>query len=253
MAGEQMTGAGSRYCGEADGWTEAQAAQSFVRHELRTPLAVLQPVLDMLLSGSVGQLEPRQQEYAAMLERNVARLAGMITSLVDTGWLEVAFVPVAEQPVEVVPLLEELARLVPAQFEQPPRLEIAVRRGDRGAKPPVVHADPHRLRLAVRNLLVNACTFTPASGRVRIAVGVSGGSVTVQVTDSGIGIPADELPRVFDLGYQGSAARARSDRGLGMGLPVTRVLVEAAGGSVTLDSEAGRGTTAAVTLPAFTA
>ena len=238
--------------GEDDARRRAAQAQSFVRHELRTPLAVLQPVLDMLLDGTAGELEPRQRDYVAMLERNAARLGGMISSLVETGWLEVAQLPPADQSVEVVPLLRELARLVPAQLDGSPQVDVSGPDASAGTGRLFVLADPHRLRLAMRNILINACTFTPAAGIVTAAAGAGGGCVVIEIRDNGCGIPADELPKVFDLGYQGAAARELRDRGLGLGLAVTRGFVEEAGGSVTLESEAGRGTTVVVTLPAVT-
>ena len=232
---------------------EAAQAQSFVRHELRTPLAVLQPVLDMMLAGTAGELEPKQRDYVAMLERSTARLAGMITSVVESGWLEVAPLPTARQLVRLLPLLEELAANVPAQMDASPVVKVGVQGGRRpGVEDAfVVLADGHRLRLALRNVLVNACVYTPASESVTLGLSaVDAGKVIVEVADTGPGIPADELPRLFEVGYQGRAARKLPDRGLGLGLCVARALLEGAGGTIAVTSEAGRGTSVLVTLPA---
>ena len=222
-------------------------AQSYVRHELRTPLAVIQPLLEILLGGSSGSLDEKQLSYLQMLKRNVERLSAMITSLVETGWLEVAAIPQEARPVGAAEIVSDTVASVRAAFPEAPSIVV-----DLEERLPPVHGDAHRLRCALRNVLVNACTFASASERVDVRVGMAGhvGHVAIVVTDRGPGITAEDLPRVFDLGYRGAAACDRGTQGLGLGLPVTRALVEEAGGRVVLESALGRGTSVTLELPA---
>ena len=146
----------------------AAERQAFVRHELRTPLAVIQPLLGMLLDGTAGPLDDKQLGYLRMLERNVGRLAAMITSLAETGWLEIAALPEDPTSVDVAGLVRDTVADVRASLEESPRVDV---RFDDGLPP--LYGDPHRLRLAVRNVIVNACTFTPPSGRVTVSAGLA--------------------------------------------------------------------------------
>ena len=225
---------------------EAAERQSFVRHELRTPLAVMRPLLDMLLDGSAGELDERQLGHLRMLERNLERLGAMIASVVDSGWLEVAAVPAREAALDVAGLVDTALADVRTAVPLCPQLDVEV-----APELPVVRGDPLRLRRALRNVLVNACTFTPPAGAVHVTVrGVQDGDgVTICVSDSGCGIPAEELGSVFDFGFQGEAARAREVRGLGLGLAVARELVEAGGGRIRLESVSGEGTKVWLDLP----
>jgi signal transduction histidine kinase len=226
---------------------EAEERQSFVRHELRTPLAVMRPLLDMLLDGSGGQLDERQLGYMRMLDRSVDRLAAMITSLAESGWLETAALPEATAAVATEALVREAVADASAALEEHPQV-----RTDTASGLPALRGDPVRLRRALRNVVLNACRFTPSSGAVVVtATATDGGAaVLVTVTDTGPGIDEDELDQVFDFGFQGKAARERSDRGLGLGLFVTRDVVTALGGRVWLESAPGEGTRVSLELPA---
>jgi two-component system sensor histidine kinase VicK len=223
--------------------------QAFVRHELRTPLAVIQPLVGMLLDGAAGPLDDKQLGYLRMLERNVGRLAAMITSLAETGWLEIAALPEAPTSVDVAGLVRDTVADVRASLEESPRVDV---RCDDGL--PRVHGDAHRLHLALRNVIVNACTFTPASGRVTVSAGLAEreGWIAVFVDDTGCGVPADEADSVFDFGFQGEAARNREGRGLGLGLAVARDIVEAHGGVISLRSDPGDGARVSIELPGAT-
>jgi signal transduction histidine kinase len=201
-----------------------------VRHELRTPLAVIQPLLGMLLDGTSGPMDEKQLGYLRMLERNVDRLAAMIASVVETGWLEIAAIPSRPAALEARGLVESTVADVRASLESTPLVEVAVAAGLRP-----VFGDEYRLRRALRNVLVNACTYTPAGGWVTVSAEPGDGAasrIVVAIADSGPGITADDLP------------------GLGLGLPAARALVEGLGGSLDLASTPGKGTRVTLELPA---
>ena len=226
---------------------EAEERQSFVRHELRTPLAVMRPLLDMLLDGSGGELDERQLGFMRMLDRSVDRLAAMITSLAESGWLETAALPEAVAAVPTEPLVRQVVAEVSAALEEHPRMRV-----DTAGGLPALRGDPVRLRRALRNVIANACRYTTSTGDVVVTAWAAedGATVFVAVADTGTGIAEDELDRVFDFGFQGKVARQRTDRGLGIGLFVTRDIVNALGGRVWLESTPGEGTRVSLELPA---
>jgi signal transduction histidine kinase len=116
-----------------------------------------------------------------------------------------------------------------------------------GAAPLVVDGDRMRLEQVAANLIDNAVKFTPGGGLVEVGVAAAGGSARLTVRDTGPGIPADEIPRVFDRLYRGDLSRA--ERGLGLGLSLVRAIVQAHGGHVTVESQPGDGATFTVSLP----
>ena len=113
----------------------------------------------------------------------------------------------------------------------------------------MVHADPERVTQLLSNLVGNALKFTPAGGLVEVRVQPYADGAIVSVADTGDGIPADQLPHVFDRFFQVSSSRMGARHGAGLGLPIARGIVEAHGGTIWIESAAGRGTTVRFTLP----
>ena len=229
--------------------TEAAERQAFVRHELRTPLAVIQPLLGMLLDGTAGPLGEKQLEYLRMLERNVGRLAGMITSLVESGWLEIAALPPELAEIPVAGLVQEAVADVRASLDEIPRIEVRLE-----DELPPLRGDPQRLRRALRNVIVNACSLTPPTGTVTVSARRADreGSILIRVDDTGRGVAPDEASLVFDFGFQGAAGREREARGLGLGLFVAREIVNAHDGLIRLESVPGEGAHMSIELPLST-
>ncbi|MFA4965065.1 MAG: HAMP domain-containing sensor histidine kinase [Thermoleophilia bacterium] len=226
----------------------ARERQSYVRHELRGPLAVMYPALSMLLDGNAGELTTTQREYLEMLQRNVVRLEGMLGSAVDSGWIDCAaapYEPAAASLGDVVAAALESRRL--RRLPGPP---IELDDGSRAA--PAVWADRDHVQQVVANLLDNAAHFTPAQGAVTVRAGAGAAlrTVTLVVSDTGCGIPSDELAHVFEFGFRGAAAAEVGVPGVGLGLWTCRYLVERNGGTIALESSPGAGTTVTVTLPA---
>jgi two-component system sensor histidine kinase BaeS len=209
-----------------------------VSHELRTPLAVMQGQLEAIADGvypaDAAHLAPALDQVRAM-ERLVEDLRTL--ALVESGELQLT-----REPLEVGPLV---AQVIDA-FE-PQALEAGVRLTSLVAPGvPVTLADAARVRSIVVNLVANAIRHTPRDGTVLIRVSRSeAGDVEVEVRDTGSGIPEDMLPRVFDRFTRGA-----DSTGSGLGLAIARDLVEAHGGTITVASEGGRGTTLRFTLPA---
>ena len=215
----------------------AAERQSFVRHELRTPLAVLRPVIDLLRDGSAGHLKKRQREnIVEMLDRNAARLEAMIVSPSPTAagsrWRPCR---ARDDLVSLDEVVAEAIATLPRQPGRSPRFDV-------NAAPCDVRGDHECLQRALRNVLLNACVASPPHGEIRVLaqVDVDAGVARVTVSDTGPGMPADELANAFDFGFQGRSVQARPDRGLGIGLFVTRALVAEHGGRVARERRGGR-------------
>jgi signal transduction histidine kinase len=118
-----------------------------------------------------------------------------------------------------------------------------------GDPPPHLDVDPSRMRQVLANLVGNALQHTSAGGHVRLGAHRQGGHAVLSVADDGTGIPADALPRIFERFYRVDASRSEGGSGSGLGLPIARSLVEAHGGTLSAESEAGRGSTITVRLP----
>jgi two-component system sensor histidine kinase BaeS len=218
-----------------------------VRHELRAPLAVIYPLLSLLRDGGAGEPTPRQEEYLEVLERNVARLETLVSGTVASGWADCSVAPPVPEPVVLGDVAEELSAL-----RRMEGLEGAPILVDAGAPPtPRAWADRDDVRQILADLVGNAAAYTPATGSVTIRVrGADDGMVALEVADTGPGIPAQELDRVFDFGFRGEMARALKVPGLGAGLWICRRLAERNGGSLALASKPDSGVLTTLTLPA---
>lgn len=226
----------------------ARERQSYVRHELRAPLAVMYPALSMLLDSSVGELAPKQREYLEILERNAERLERLIAGATESGWLDCAGAAVEPVAVPLREVLDEVLAVRRLGGQQGPLIQVERTPGPRA----VAWADREQVLQIVENLLGNAAQYSAGGRPVRVTLGASADQPTVSlvVEDEGLGIPAEELPHVFDFGFRGVAAREAALPGLGIGLWVCRELVGRSGGSIAIGSEVGAGATVTVTLPA---
>ena len=203
-------------------------------HELRTPLTVIKGELQEIVGGDATQGEVRER-IGSVLEE-VARLEHLVSGLLalsrlDAGevqreWLDVDLAELAASTAEQMRLMAE-DRGIQLQF---PR-----------TAPIIVSGDPSRLKQVIVNLLDNAIRFTPRGGAVTLRTGDSGGEAVLEVLDSGIGIPAAALARVFDRFYRVDEARSRDDGGAGLGLSIAQSICLAHGVQIEVDSEVGRG------------
>ena len=230
--------------GPADDRAAALERQSFVRHELRAPLAVMYPLLSLLLDEGTGPLTEAQRDYLGMLERNVQRVNALVGSAAESGWLDCAGSAPKPAPVRVADTAEDVvARLTGADPEHP---GIPVRREGAAA---VALADPEHVRCIVRDLVDNAVRYGGAGVEVLVAR-AGDGRVVLRVRDSGRGMDAAEAAAAFAFGVRGSAAAETKEPGMGIGLWVCRRLAELNGGAVELVSAPGEGTTVSLYLPA---
>jgi len=225
----------------------ARERQSFVRHELRAPLAVMYPALELLLSGQAGSLTPKQREYLEALERSVRRLDGAIASVSATGWFDCAAGPLSCEELDAAALVREYAAARERLGERVPDLSVTV------GLPPVL-ADRWRLLEALDALVDNAASHAGPEAAVTLeVVAASAVEVEITVSDDGPGVADDELAGVTEFGYVGERGRDRERPGLGLGLWVAGELVAQMGGELSLVSGPGGGLAATISLPAAAA
>jgi len=209
-----------------------------VAHELRTPIAVLQAGHEALLDGIT---EPTPDQLASLRDE-VLRLARMVGDLQTLAAADAAALHLTRRPCDLAGIAGAAADSLAGQFEAAGILL------ERRLTAVGIDADPRWLHQVVTNLLTNALKFTPAGGRVTIAAGPSGAREAVlTVTDTGTGIPADELPRIFDRFWRGRQAAQVS--GSGIGLAVAAELARAHDGQLAARSQPGQGTVLSLTLP----
>lgn len=212
-----------------------------IAHELGTPLTVLQANVEGMLDGVV-ETSP---EKLAALHTQVQILARLTKDLRDLSLAQQGRLPLDRRPLDLAALVREVADLSrPVAEDKGVGMEVSA-----GASL-MAWADRDRMAQVLHNLLANAVRYTESGGRVAISAGRSDGDVQVEVTDTGVGIPPDELPHVFDRFYRVDRSRSRATGGAGLGLAVVKYLVEAHGGRVWVHSTPGAGSTFGFALPA---
>ncbi|HVE83785.1 MAG TPA: ATP-binding protein [Myxococcales bacterium] len=218
-----------------------------VSHELRTPIASVRTAAETLRTAM--QKDPvAAQGFVEMVERNADRLHRLVEDLLDLSRIESRELKLSTQTLELGSALEHSAGLFAGRASEK-GLKLSVERGER---PVLVRADRRALEQVVSNLVDNAVKYCPAGAeiRVRAAPEPGGQQVRVRVEDSGPGIEARHLPRLFERFYRVDPGRSREVGGTGLGLSIVKHLVEAMGGAVDVSSTPGQGTTFSFTLPA---
>jgi two-component system, OmpR family, sensor histidine kinase MtrB len=220
---------------------------SDVSHELRTPLATVRMAADYIHAARTG-LPPDAQRAAVLLERELERFENLLEDLLEISRFDAGVINLDPVEVDLGALLDEVVdALDPIAHGRKVEVGLEV---DRGQGPPLVAADPRRLDRVFSNLVKNAIEHT-AEGSVRIWVGRRGADVVATVADDGEGIPAEDLPHIFERFYRADVHRARTLGGTGLGLAIALENVNLHRGSISVRSEVGEGSTFTVTLPAI--
>jgi signal transduction histidine kinase len=213
---------------------------NIVSHELRTPLASVLGFTALLLKREFDPAARRH--YLGIIDAQARRLAALLEDFLDVQRIEHQGLELSAENVDLASLLDEQAQLYAAQSPKH-RLEVAL-----ADRPLQVRGDPNRLAQVVGNLLSNAIKYSPEGGVVELAAMRHDGEVRVSVRDEGLGIPSDQQERIFTKFFRGDAA-ATGITGTGLGLAVSREIVEAHGGRIGFDSDPGTGSTFWIELP----
>lgn len=215
-----------------------------VSHELRTPLTTVKSYVETLQDG-VDDPATRAR-FLQVIDHEVERMVRLVRDLLDLTQIEQGRVRWDKEYVRLGELAAQVVSRLRGQWEDK-ALQVQL---ERDPREPAVYVDPDRMQQVIVNLLANAIEFTPAGGRVTVRTRSAAGEVVLEVEDTGTGIPAEDLPRVFERFYRVDKARSRRLGGTGLGLSIVKEIVEAHGGRVGIDSRPGRGTRAWFAVPA---
>jgi two-component system, OmpR family, phosphate regulon sensor histidine kinase PhoR len=226
-----------------------QIRQDFVAnvsHELRTPVAIIRALTDSLLGGAVEERE-RAERFLRDLDREATRLSLLIEDLLALSRLEADEASLTLEEFKIAELLRECMDLKKKLAEEY-GVKIDIENGDESTR---IRGDRRLLGTALNNLIDNAIKYNRTGGRVvlRMRAGQAEDFVIITVEDDGIGIPREELPRVFERFYRVDKARSRDTGGTGLGLSIVKHIVELHGGTVNVTSMEGEGSTFVVHIP----
>jgi signal transduction histidine kinase/CheY-like chemotaxis protein len=215
-----------------------------VSHELRTPLNSVIGFSDLLTDPSFGELTPRQKEFLSDIRDSGEHLLALINDILDLSKIEAGKLEVKRQDSDVLEILRDSVTMLRPQAEKK-RLAVGIECDVAGS----AHVDPRLARQVVVNLLSNAVKFTPEGGRIGASARFEGDDLVLRVTDTGIGISEADQEKIFHEFYQADGSYARRYQGTGLGLALVRRMMSLHGGSVTVTSERGKGSTFQCVFP----
>ncbi len=212
-----------------------------IAHELRTPLSVMRGHLEALLDG----LYPLDSAHLAPIYNETLLLQRLVEDLRVLSLAEAGKLPLEKAWFDVSELVKEIVELVGAgAHDKGLTLQSYIE------SPLTIYADRQRIGQVIHNILTNAINFTPSGGTVTIRARKTDSAVEISISDTGPGIPPEDLPHIFDRFWRKEPSRSRSTGGSGLGLSIAKELVEAHGGTIEVQSAMGKGTTFTVKIPA---
>jgi len=219
---------------------------ALVSHELRTPLVAVEHSLGLICDGATEPLLNEQAKFLDMARRNLKRLTLLINDLLDFSMLETGKVRLVREPCFIEKIVREaLATLKPWADTKSIGLVQNMQEGL-----PQAEFDSNKIIQVLINLISNAIKFTPSGGTITVeGIGLEDKEIKVIVQDTGIGIPEEELPKVFEKFYQVRSSEKSDVKGTGIGLTITKEIVELHGGKIWAESEVEKGTKFFFTLP----
>jgi two-component system phosphate regulon sensor histidine kinase PhoR len=217
---------------------------SNISHELRTPLQSIMGFTKLMLQGKVPDPET-QKEFLTIMDNQNEHLYSLIESLLDMAHIESGGFEIRKAPMSIRDLIQDVVH----EFYSLANGKNVVITEDITAALPEIEADWKRLRQVMVNLLGNAIKFSKDGGKITVKAEVKDNEVLVQVTDNGIGISEEVMKHLFERFYQGDGSMTRSVGGSGLGLSISKQIIEAHGGRVWAESKPGKETTVFFTIP----
>jgi PAS domain S-box-containing protein len=215
---------------------------ALVSHELRTPLTSIRGYLELITEDQ--NLTAEQTRFLDTIDRNAQRLQRVVGDLLFVAQVEAGKLSLEDGDVDLNTVAEEAV-----QAAQPSAAAKSITLVVELGEPPAIRGDRARLAQVLDNFISNAIKFTPTGGHVSVETRVSPGEVEIVVSDNGMGIPADELPFLFQRFFRAEQATAGAIPGTGLGLAIAKAIVAGHGGRIRVESECGRGTTFRIILP----
>jgi signal transduction histidine kinase len=218
---------------------------SLVTHELRLPMTSIKGYSDLIASGMAGELNEQQQQFFAVIQRNLQRMGRLISDLSDINRVESGRMIFENQLFALPPIIEDVvANMNEAVNGRNQTLSLTL-----PDDLPEVYADPNRIGQVLSNLVSNAHKYTPDDGRIQIQAQIVGEMVRVDITDNGLGISEADQAKLFTQFFRAEEREVREQTGWGLGLSIVKKIVEAQGGQISFTSQLGQGSTFSFTIP----
>ena len=216
---------------------------AMMTHDLKSPLTVIMGYVQALLLEMGGKVDPSLHLFVREMDKSSGKMLSMIDDVLDAYRLEAGLLQIDRQSCNVRLLLEGCCN----DGQREAQVHGSTFFSDLSPEAPLLSLDGKQIARVFANLIGNAVKFTPRRGTIWVSSALRDGFFTVEVSDTGIGIPPDELPRIFNKYFRASAARGF--KGTGLGLTISKAIVEAHGGSIAVESQAGQGSRFTVLLP----
>lgn len=218
---------------------------SLVSHQLRTPLSAVNWLTESLLSDDLGQVNKQQKEYIANIRESNKRMISMVNSILNISQIELDTFSFTFKPVNIVTLVDQLVSELDFHVQK----KLITVKKQYGTNLDNVLTDERYLRIIIENLLLNAIKYSPEKSTVTIDINNKQGKLFIIVSDQGFGIPKIDQPKIFSKLFRAGNVLQKDTDGLGLGLYMTKSVIERGGGKISFVSEEGKGTTFSVELP----
>lgn len=218
---------------------------AMVAHELRAPIATVEQQLTVIIGGMAGELNEKQQQMITRAKERTRSVLTLIKDLLDFSKIEAGKMVQYKEPLSLAEVIPRVVEAMKADAEGK-NIRIEILHPLSGS---IIQADQNSMEGILNNLISNAIKYTPDGGRVTISLDDDDSFVKVSVTDTGIGIKGEDIPRIFDKFYRVKSSDTRQIVGTGLGLSIVKSIVDAHMGTISVESTEGKGTTFSVLLP----
>lgn len=218
---------------------------SLASHQLRTPTTAIGWYSEMLLDKDVGHLTAKQQEYLTEINKGNQRMIELVNALLNVSRIELGTFNVKPEQTDIKAITDDILKELNSQIKQK---ELLIAK-DYGANDIIIASDPKMIRVIIQNLLANAVEYTPAKGKITVTLTQSAAGLQLVIGDNGCGIPQSAQSQIFTKFFRADNGRVLKSDGTGLGLYLTKLILQSLGGTIGFDSIENQGTTFRVNIP----